>query len=175
MCLYENILGNQFQALHPTLRRFHRTPATAHGRFRVWQPKNPFAKRLSSWMGFPDSGDNIAVKLEVEQASNQELWRREFGSTIVETVQTASGGKLMERAGSWNFASELEVRGGSLHFRSTRFCWRRLALPARIAPLVTSRVTPDDDGWDLIVHVESPVFGTLLKYEGYVWPDGNSN
>jgi hypothetical protein len=170
--LYQRVLGDRFDALHPVLRRFHssETPLTGRGLFRVVHHPGWLRKFLLVVLRFPAKGEAVEVLLEVTPSAAGERWVRLFAGRPLVTWQSAGGGLLMERAGPLRFGLAVEVVDGGLTFRTRRTWILGVPLPGWLAPRVEADVVPSGEGWNVAVRLTLPLVGRLLDYEGDVVP-----
>lgn len=170
--LYQRVLGERFDALHPVLRRFHssETHIAGRGLFRVVHHPGWLRKLLLVVLRFPKAGEAIEVRLEVSPSASGERSVRSFAGRPLVTRQTAEGGLLMERVGPLCFGLAVEVVGGGLTFRTRRTWMLGVPLPTWFAPSVEADVVPNGEAWGVAVRLALPLVGRLLDYEGEVVP-----
>ena len=170
--LYQRVLGERFDALHPVLRRFHSSETRIGGRglFRVVHHPGWVRKFFLVVLRFPKKGEAVEVLLEVTPSAAGERWVRAFAGRPLVTRQSAEGGLLMERAGPLCFGLAVEVVDGGLTFRTRRTWMLGVPLPSRFAPRVEADVVPRGETWNVAVRLTLPLVGRLLDYEGEVVP-----
>ena len=170
--LYQRVLGERFDALHPVLRRFHssETHIVGRGPFRVVHHPGWFRRMLLFVLRFPIKGEAVEVRLEVSPSDAGERWVRAFPGRPLVTRQTAEGGLLMERGGPLCFGLAVEVVDGGLTFRTRRTWMLGVPLPGWFAPRVDVDVVPSAEAWNVAVRLTLPLVGRLLDYEGEVVP-----
>jgi len=168
--LYQRLLGQRFKLLPEVLQHFHgsRTTRSAEGLFRVRQGKGLFRAFLAFVLGFPRSGDEIPVRLDVHGFGEREDWTRRFGDQTLKSVQTFKNELLCERVGAFEILQRVEVEKGLLRHISVsaRFCGIRL--PDLLAPRVQSEVEAGHNGWFVHVAIDAPILGRILEYSGNV-------
>jgi hypothetical protein len=170
--LYRRILGTQFEALPPALRRFHDLPdgGRAAGTLRVERPRGWLRHGLAACAGLPAAGSDIPVRLEVHVDADRERWVRHFPDRRLTTVQWANNQLLMERSGPITLACALVVDGPRLIYEFQRSWFLGIPMPRRLAPSVESWAEGDDRGWRVMVRLIAPPLGDLIRYEGWVEP-----
>ena len=170
--LYQRVLGERFDALHPVLRRFHssETPIVGRGLFRVVHHPGWLRKMLLFVLRFPKKGEAVEVRLEVTPSEAGEHWVRAFPGRPLVTRQTAEAGLLMERGGPLCFGLAVEVVAGGLTFRTCRTWMLGVPLPSWFAPRVDVDVVPSAEAWTVAVRLALPLVGRLLDYEGEMVP-----
>ncbi|MGH7138106.1 MAG: DUF4166 domain-containing protein [Pirellulales bacterium] len=171
--LYRRLLGERFDSLPEALRRFHDAPGggRAHGTLQVERAGGWFRGALASLLGLPEAGKNVPVVVEVKVEGDRERWVRHFAGRRVETVQWMRGELLMESSGATSFSSALSLEGSCLRYEFRRAWFAGIRLPRRLAPSVDGRVDAGDGGWRLAVGISAPLFGELVRYEGWVEPE----
>jgi hypothetical protein len=170
MTLYQRVLGERFDTLHPTLQRFHGSPHGGRGVGCLRVTRAPGGVRwfLATLMRLPASSDAMPVTLKVLPEKNGERWKRHFGHHRFVTLQTEHEGLLLETAWPLRIGFELVVDSHSLRFVTQQVWLLWLPLPRPLRPAVTVNVLAHDDGWFLGVHIRVPLLGELVRYEGDV-------
>jgi hypothetical protein len=145
--LYRQLLKDDFDRLPPALRRFHSAPGggRAVGSVAVRRASGLLA-RLA---GFPRSGDNVPMRLEVVASETQEIWIRRFGDVVRKSTQRLEGGLLVETFGPVRLL--FRVRGDDRGVRFECQCARLWALPLPLRVSATERGT--DCSWEFEVTV----------------------
>jgi hypothetical protein len=144
--LYPQLLGADFARLPRVLRDFH--SASGGGRASgtaVVRHTNPLARLL----GFPRSGENIPLQLEVEADETREIWTRRFGGFTLRTIQRQDGGLLLETRGPVRIFFRIFADETGMRFESQRACFWIVPLPLR----VEARVRGNESSWDVEVTV----------------------
>ena len=170
--LYRRVLGRQFDALEPVLRRFHDSPhgGTAVGQVAVEHGKSRLARTLAWLLRLPAESARSAVNLKVTVDDRSEIWERTFDGHRVITRQTQCRGQLVESTGLVSFAFELVVSDGQIEFLPRGVWLCGLRLPAGLAPLATARVATRGERWQIDMQVRLPGGELLLRYHGLMAP-----
>ena len=183
--LYPLALGDDWNSLDASLRRFHGVVATRHaaGTFNVKHGCNRGARRVARILRLPAAGLGVPVHLAIRCEPRQhlphglvEIWERNFcGCTLTSHDWIDSAGLLVERFGLLELSLRLHVQNGALCFSGIRVSVvvgrLRLRLPRWLAPIVdarTSGVSSPEGGFAVSVKLSHPMFGLLLAYEGWV-------
>jgi hypothetical protein len=171
--LYRRILGAQFDALPPVLRRFHDANGSgcARGTFRVKRAAGPLRNAMASLLGLPRSGSDVPVQLHVEVEGERERWVRDFGGQRVVTVQWVRGNVLMESRGWTSLSAELVIEGSRLQYVFCRAWFAGIPIPRGLSPSVESYVDAGETGWRVVVRIFAPMLGELIRYEGWIEPE----
>ena len=169
--LYQRILGNKFDTLPETLRRFHgsATGGRGAGMLRVRRGRG-LLSRIAGWMaGLPPQQDAARVELTVEVDGKQgEKWIRTFDSHRLSSTQSEENGLLIEHMFPLKLGFELTVSDDTIT-HNVRRCWLgAIPLPLSLAPRVATSTTATRDGWLLHVRVELPGVGELIQYDGEI-------
>src|SRR5436853_4741 len=98
--LYQRVLGEQCDRLHPALCRFFADdrPRRAVGRLRVTRTAGWLRKLAATALGLPPAGEYDLV-LEVTPHAAGERWVRRFGKHVLATNQREHHGFLRESSG----------------------------------------------------------------------------
>lgn len=171
--LYRQALGADFDRLPEVLRQFHCVPAggSAGGMFRVTRGAGPIRDLVASSMRLPPASAAVPVRLQVAAAAGRERWTRDFGAHRLVTEQWMRGELLIEAAGPIRFGFRLSASDGRMLFRMER-CWLgAVPIPMFAAPRVSAWVIGEDCAWQIMVQVDVPVLGMIVRYEGELTTD----
>jgi hypothetical protein len=69
------------------------------------------------------------------------------------------------------FSSTLAVDGSRLHYQFGRAWFAGIPIPRRLGPSVETCVDAGDAEWRVMVRISAPLFGELVRYEGWVEPE----
>ncbi|MDB5350814.1 MAG: hypothetical protein JWN86_2061 [Planctomycetota bacterium] len=171
--LYRRILGPRFEALPEVLRRFHDLPGggRAKGSLEIERATCRPGNALAGLLGLPRTGEDVAVVLEVKVQGDKERWVRHMQGRTLETVQWMKGEWLMEALGPWAFASRMVVDGSEMRYEFQRAWFLGIPVPRWIAPFVDGGVDAGEGGWRVTVRIVAPIFGELVRYEGWIVPE----
>lgn len=170
--LYRRILGDQFDALPPALRRFHDEPngGKATAVFRVERGRGWLRNFVASVMRLPKASANAPVTLQVNVEGDRERWIRHIDGQRVETRQWADQGLLIEAFGPSTFSCALRVDGERLIYDFKRAWFLGIPMPKPLAPSVVSSTVGTEGGWHVSVRISAPLLGELVCYEGGATP-----
>jgi hypothetical protein len=150
---YREILGDDFDQLHPHVQRAHLAPLIATGSLDVTHGSGVVAGAMRKAMHLPSAGLGQPVSLSVTAVPGGIEWSRRIGSTPLKTLQTNSRGKLVERGGPGKVLFTLEVADGSLRYLQHSASFLGVPVPRLLSPSVAGLVSPTDDGWRVEVIV----------------------
>jgi len=146
--LYPQLLDSDFAKMPRVLREFHSSlgERRAHGTVTV-RHENRWLARMS---GFPPSGTNIRLQLDVTAGDNEEIWIRHFGASVLQTVQRRHGDLLLEAAGRvWVFF-RVSADCFGMRFESERVRFWKIPLPVRIR----AEARGNQSSWEIEVTVK---------------------
>ncbi|MEX2176032.1 MAG: DUF4166 domain-containing protein, partial [Pirellulaceae bacterium] len=86
------------------------------------------------------------------------------------TLQTESGGQLIEAAGPLRMAFELVAEDGGIRFLPRRTWLVGIPLPRWLSPVATARVAPRGERWQVDAQVRLPTGGLIIRYHGVMVP-----
>lgn len=164
--IYQSALGAEFEKLGQALKKFHDGSNTSLGELTVTHSKRLIPKFFIWLMNLPREGVKLETHLEVTQTENSEVWNRRIGTTRLITRQQLRNGKLVEQAGPMQMEFDLSESHGAMIFHSYRSRILGIALPDRIAPFIHASATPSEQGWDVLVEIQCPRYGTICCYQG---------
>ena len=168
--VYQRVLRERFESLHPVLRRFlgEATGARAVGRLRVTCAAGRLRNAIASGLGIPPAGE-YDMWLEVSPRGESQRWVRHFGRYALETDQSEYQGLLVESSGPASIGFELIIREGALLFRPCRAWILGIPLPLWLAPRIAVENWPGgSEGWLVRVRFGVPLLGQVAEYEGDV-------
>jgi hypothetical protein len=153
--LYPQLLNGSFEKLPGALREFHSRPrgGKASGTVSVRHDSAVLARLV----GFPPSGDNIPLQLEVVAGENSELWIRRFGGVVLQTTQRRDGNLLLEMFGPVRMFFRILADERGMRFECQRARLWGIPLPLR----VEARVWGNATSWEMEVTV-----GGVGSYRG---------
>ena len=174
VALYPQILGEAaWNELAGSIRSAHRVGDEKHGRFRVTHGRSRLARQSIRWSKLPRATDDAHVVLKIHAEEDRERWERHFDGDSFTTLQSASGGRLVERFDCWELHFALSVLDRALVYEQcgARLCLgpMRLPVPLIFAPRVRASEKGDGPARVTIhVTVTLPLVGLLIAYEGYL-------
>ena len=174
--LYQRILGPAWRELPPAVRELHASRATTVviGRARVLGGANALARAVARAFGFPPAADDVDLRVTFERARGVEVWRREFASRRLTSVQYEGRGRferlLCERFGPFEFGMALTVSGGRLGYVVRRWSFLGFPLPRRLAPRGESFESEAHGVFRFQVEVVVPLLGRIVGYSGSLRP-----
>ena len=185
--LYPRLLGADWHALAPAVRRAHADGArlVGIGSFSVRHGSNLLARLMARAGGIPPASEAAPVRVTIRRRGGTEHWQRHLAGAQLVTVQRALAGNLLaERLGtrpvSLELRFELSVEESALIYHQVGQVLRlgpvSVRVPHRLALRVTARERPDEDGisTNVAVVVCGPGNSLLFSYRGRVrWAVGD--
>lgn len=173
--VYKAVLGDAYERLSPAIQDLHRTGAGRHfsGMCNVTRGRNPLSHIVAMIMGFPKSGENIAVSVTVKPDETGEHWTRDFGGKIFSSHHSQGTGRwsrhVTEKFGPIAIHMAILEEFGNLWIETTGWSIFGLALPRVLKPGGDVYETQDALGrFQFHVDLTTPFFGRLCKYEGWL-------
>lgn len=172
--VFARALGPDFARLPAVVREVH-APEPAielFGRADIEGASGALAKTVARLFGFPRTQTDVAARVRIEQAGDQEIWTRNFGATFGSRVAaTGAPGRLTERFGPLTF--DLAIAADEAGFSLAVLGWRifGLSAPARLAPSSAARGFARDDGaYGFDIAITLPGGSRLVRYSGWLRP-----
>lgn len=175
--LYQRVLGEDADGLHPHVLALHCGPSDVHatGRLRVQRGRGLAGRLVGALLGMPATGGDVPTSLWISRHEETEHWVRQFDDRRpMRSWQRAGPPQtLVEQVGPLRFTFRLEVAEGGIGF-TQRACHLvlgrlRLPIPTRLSPRVDAAARPTRDcGVVVSVRVASPLLGLLISYAGVV-------
>ncbi|MCD9086171.1 DUF4166 domain-containing protein [Stenotrophomonas sp. SY1] len=173
--LFEQVLGAGFGQLPPQLRALH----SVRGRQR-WSGQGEVLRGTHwlvapcAWLARLPPTSSVPVSVEFVVDANGEQWNRQFGPARMASRLWQRNGQLMERLGAMRFCFALDVVEGQILWRAQRvWAFGIVPLPARWFAQVHCRERERNGRYEFLVDVAMPVIGRLIRYEGWLLPDGS--
>jgi hypothetical protein len=178
--LFERVLGETWTELPLQLRTLHQWSShqTASGIATVDRGKSWMA-RLVGWMvGFPPTAADVPITVRLEPSSMRERWTRRFGNREFHSEMSAGtgaeAGLLVERFGPLSIGLALVWEAPRLKFVVRRCRIGPILLPRWLAPISATHETVEHDRFHFDVSIAHPLIGLLVRYRGWLIPDGSS-
>ena len=113
------------------------------------------------------------MSVEFTVDATGEHWNRRFGGVRMASRLWQRDGRLYERLGALRFRFALEVVDGEILWRAERaWAFGVLPLPARWFAGVHCRERQHEGRYEFLVDVSMPLLGRLIRYEGWLLPEG---
>lgn len=172
--LYEEILGESYDAMSAPLQKLHRIGAgkTFKGRCRVTRGSNPLSHIVAALFGLPKASPDIPVKVVLTKDGHKEIWERFFDGKRMVSTQEAGRGKqsrlVIERFGPIAIHIAIIVEDGKQILKTTGWSIFGLPLPKFLTPGGEVFEHEKDNRFNFHVDLVAPIFGRLVKYEGWL-------
>ncbi len=178
LAVYEQLMGEAYTRLHPSLIDLHRTGRGRKftGRCHVTRGKNPLSHIVAAVVGFPKSGKDVPVSVTVTPTQTGENWTRNFGGKVFSSHHSCGEKRwarhVTERFGPMAIHMAIIEESGNLRIKTQGWSIFGLTLPSFLKPGGDVFETQDDQG-RFVFHVDlkAPIFGRLCKYEGWLEPE----
>jgi len=159
--IYPELLESSFDKLPRALRHFHSSPSGGRAVGTVTVSRH---NRVIAWLvGFPPSGSQLPLKLEVTVREDREVWVRQFGDFVMKSVQRRAGELLLETFGPLRVFIRILADESGMRFISERARWWIVPVPVR----VEARAFGNESSWSFEVTVAG-----VGSYRGKVTLDG---
>jgi hypothetical protein len=178
--LFARLLGPAWSELPGPLRVLHSVASNASftGRCRVERGRGPLAWLIATLVGFPRSGENLGVRVQIESTDaerSRERWIRRIGDSLFSSrLEAASKGSewlLRERFGPVSIDMALVIDGACLRYIIRRFRFCGIALPRRLGPTTSTFESVENGLFHFDVEIGHPLVGRIVRYRGALAPD----
>jgi hypothetical protein len=176
--LFESTLGKAWSALPPAIRELH---AITHarrwtGRARIERGRSLFSRLAGAFAGFPPTGVDVPVTVEMTRRGTTETWVRTFGARRFRSFLSPAGppgsGHMGERFGLMRFRIGLRVSEGRLEYPVLSGRVLGVPLPGFLLPRSTTWESVDAEGRACFdVRLDLPLGGHVVTYSGWLLPD----
>ena len=172
--LYEEILGSAYASMSKPLRDLHAigTGKIFEGRCKVTRGKNPLSYIVATIFRLPKASPDIPVKVVLTKDGEKEIWERFFNGRRMVSTQEAGRGKqsrlVVERFGPIAIHIAILVEDGKQILKTTGWSIFGIPLPKALTPGGNVYEHDADDRFNFHVDLAAPIFGRLVKYEGWL-------
>lgn len=172
--LYEEILGEAYNDMSEPLQDLHRIGEgkTFEGRCKVTRGSNPLSHLVAAVFRLPKGSPDVPVKVVLTKDGNKEIWERFFGGKRMVSTQEAGRGRqrrlVIERFGPMAIYLAIIIKDGRQIVETTGWSFFGIPLPKILLP--GGEVFEHDANGRFNFHVDlvAPIFGRLVKYEGWL-------
>lgn len=176
--LYRKILGSAFDTLPAQVKELHASPDGRRwsGKAQVRRGTGILAKIICALIGFPRSGDNVAVSVSFTPEQGAERWTRDFGGMTFSSMQSCGAARdqylLIERFGPISVSMALVVEGNRLVLIPRRWSLFGMPMPRTLMPSGNSFETEENGQFHFNVEIRAPVVGPIVSYKGQLTQSG---
>jgi len=174
LSLYEEILGTGYEDMSEPLRKLHRIGAgkSFEGRCKVTRGRNPLSHIVAAALRMPKASADIPVKVVLTRNGNKEIWGRFFDGRRMVSTQEAGRGKqsrlVIERFGPIAVHLAVLVEDGRQILKTVGWSFLGFPLPKILLPGGDIFEHDADGRFNFHVDIVAPIFGRLVKYEGWL-------
>lgn len=157
--------------LPKALQALHSTGGFYSGRCSVTPGKGWLAKLALRFAGMPSGGDDIPVRLRVEQEGNAWIWTRDFDGHITRSRLTLDQdqGCVCEQFGQVSVWLKPVFVPERLEIQIMRLSLLRVPFPKVLLPQSKTEEWQDDEGrFRFDVSARMPLVGALIRYQGWL-------
>lgn len=174
--LYARALGASYLRLPKTLQDLHRIKETStfKGQAKVTRGKSPIAWLTGLVFRFPKTTKRTPIKVVLSENDGIETWERFFGERRMVSLQEMGTGRwsglIVERFGPVAIAMAACVKDDRMHIITKGWTLFGIPLPRWLAPGGEIFEEEVDGKFRFHVDICAPLFGRLVKYEGWLRP-----
>ncbi|MFG1349744.1 DUF4166 domain-containing protein [Xanthobacter autotrophicus] len=146
-----------------------------HGEAEVTHGPGVVARLVRAVMRFPRAGGAVRVGVTMERRGSGEVWVRDFAGQRFRShlTRNTAGPGVRERFGLLSFDIGLAVRAGRLWYPVVGGRLAGVPLPRALLPSSTSCESVDAAGRACFdVAIALPLVGPVIRYRGWLVPDG---
>jgi hypothetical protein len=174
--LYQRILGGAWDGLAPQIRALHTVTATSSfsGRCSVVRGRNPLAWLAATLIGFPRTGADQPLTVQLSRERDGELWvRRSPGGSFASRQYEGRGRSrwlVRERFGAVSVDMALVAEGANLRYVLRRWALCGVPLPLILGPRSRALESVEDGQFRFDVEIALPLAGLVVRYQGTLTP-----
>ncbi|GJL93336.1 MAG: hypothetical protein DHS20C04_29950 [Hyphococcus sp.] len=172
--MYQEMLGEAFDALPDQIRLMHSGVHQAVGRADIRHGSSPLSKLICALAKMPASGEDLPVETSFEPLERGERWIRNFnGQTFATELRIKSAGEHPEATESFGpFAFRLRIvaheHGVDMIPEGVKLLG--LPLPRFLCPEALGLERVRDGKYHFDVTVRFPLAGDVIIYSGWLEP-----
>jgi len=168
--LYAQAMGDDFDRLDDTVRRFHslRGHVRLAGHCVIDGPTSWVGRCFGRIVGVPVTRVEDHFVFELHADETQERWTRRFPHMTMRSRMRAIDGQLVEHLGPLAFRFRLHAVDGALTMELKRMTVFGMPLPRWFAPSIRARETGREGRFHFEVEASLPLLGRVTAYEGHL-------
>lgn len=174
--VFQTHLGTSFNTLPKRVKDLHSlsTSQSYTGRAKVTRGKNPLSWIVAAMLGFPKAGESIPARVDIAVSDTDEKWTRRFAKTVMSSRLSNAKGQyapyIAERFGVITVYMTLIPDEKRLNYVVKHWSCLGLPLPKFLCPRGDVYEFERDGRFHFHVDMQAPLFGRLVKYEGWLEP-----
>ena len=174
--LFERVLRSAWKSIPSEIRAAHEVSErlTLRGRAAIIRGRSIFARTIGWMFGFPVTGDQVAVTVDMRAKGRTETWTRDFdGQRFCSELSPGDGkwdGLIVERFGLLRFGIALVVDGGRLRYVVRRWSIAGIPMPFSLRPRGETFEFVEDGRFNFNVEIALPIVGHVVTYRGWLEP-----
>jgi Domain of unknown function (DUF4166)/Saccharopine dehydrogenase NADP binding domain len=177
--LFETALGSRFDALAPAIKELHspQDRALYAGICHVQGASSLLAKVIARVIGFPATGQNLPIKLEIQKRRGQngqitERWTRTVGQNSFSSSLLAGENHwehlLVEQFGPAKYALAVVSKNEGLELIIRQWTLFGIPMPMWLAPKAAATESSIDDRFNFSISLSHPLVGLIVQYQGWL-------
>ncbi len=168
--LYQQVMGTDFEALAPELRRFH-SMAGDHvltGWVDVDAPASKAARCLAWCLGSPRTAQSGPIRFVLRARPSSEVWERHFPDRVMKSELRLAGSQIVERLGAAQLTFALTGTPEKLAMKLVRMKFLGIPCPSWLMPRVLAEETGAQGRLHFRVEAALPLIGKVASYRGHL-------
>ncbi len=172
--LYQRYLQERYKVLPKVVQHLHhyKDEVTYSGQCDVVRGRNPFCRSLAAILSLPPNGTGQPLRVHFKKDGGAEHWTRYFGDKKFYSKQWDQDGVLYEKINITTLAFHIDANEEALNLKLKQVYVLALPVGWLFKPKVIARESDQNDNFIVNVEVHLPLFGLLVKYDGWLSVDG---
>ena len=172
--VFRKVLASAWAELPAEVRQLHDVEDLTRyaGRARVSRGRSPLARLIGRVVGFPPSGEEVAVEVTMSAANGREYWQRNFAGHKFSSIMSEGKGRyanlIREKFGPVHFAMALMLDDGRLNYVPRGWTLFGIPMPTFLAPQGKMCEFVEDDKFHFHVEIKAPIIGHIVTYQGWL-------
>lgn len=170
MTIYSEVMGDEFDALDPIVRRFHSVTGTHRYEGEVSiDGAESLPGHLIAWLGrLPATAPPARFSFIIDAYPTQEIWTRYFPSRTMRSVLTADNGELTEKLGLFRLRFKLLSVNERLRMQLLGITALGISCPRWLFPDVLAEEHGENGRFNFDICMHMPLAGQVVRYRGYL-------
>lgn len=175
--LYKRYLGERYDALPKAVQELHEYDGEVlyEGKGDVVRGSNLFCQFTCWIMSLPPTGKDQKVSVHFKQDGGVEHWTRHFEDKKYYSKQWDQNGRLYERIGPTTFVFDVDASEQKLSLKLEKLYSFGVRSDWMFKPKVVAEETEKGGRFHFYIEAHLPLFGLLIKYDGWLEKLGAKN
>lgn len=171
---FRQVLASAWMELPAEIRNLHDIESCKRyrGEATVSRGCSLLARIVAWFVGFPSTGNQVSVTVDMQRTGDKEKWERNFdGHAFTSEISVGNGylsQLICEKFGPFKFGMALVLENDQLLYIPRRWTFLGIPMPKFLAPSGKMVETVDRGKFNFHVEIVLPVVGHIVTYKGWL-------